>query len=59
MRTPRLDAASRASGNQAVGLVAFGGKRPSYYLIVKSGMRRGETTDVSLGKHLRGRVEHG
>ena len=59
MRTPRLDAAGRAPGNRAVGLVAFRGKRPSRYLIVKSRMRRGETADVSLGKHLRGRVEHG
>ena len=59
MRTPGLDAAGRAPGNQAVGLVAFGGKHPSCYLIVKSRMQCGETADVSLGKHLQGRVEHG
>ena len=59
MRTPGLDAAGRAPGNRAVGVVAFGGKRPSRYLIVKSGMWCGETADISLGKHLQGQVEHG
>ena len=59
MRTPRLDAAGRAPSNRAVGLVAFRGKHPSHYLIVKSRMQHGETADVSLGKHLQGWVEHG